>query len=126
VLLFDDLGSIPSMPSSLRFVALIMSLFLASSNAFIVNLFRLSHERAVRVSSSPALTPGGEKEALRLHVFDILQTNTPWAYEEAIRAEVCPDVATRLVRWHISGPGSEEGTLAVEAVTFDADYRNTE
>jgi hypothetical protein len=27
------------------------------------------------------------------------------------------------VRWHISGPGSEDGTLAVEAVTFDADYR---
>lgn len=114
------------MSLGIRSVALFLASLIASSGAFFVsrNSPRLTQRRPVPTQCSSAQTQEDKKEALRLHVFDILQTNAPWTYEEIIRAEVCSDLATRLVRWHISGPGSEEGTLAVEAVTFDADYRN--
>jgi len=111
------------MSPAFRSIALVFASFVASSGAFVIPRSSSLGRTHQHTLCNSARTQEEKKEALRLHVFDILQTNAPWTYEEIIRAEVCSDLATRLVRWHISGPGSEDGTLAVEAVTFDADYR---
>jgi len=56
-------------------------------------------------------------------IFEIQKTSRPWEYEDAVASIACPEGSgKRLVRWHISGVGSSEGTLAVEAVTYDGDF----
>jgi GNAT superfamily N-acetyltransferase len=76
-----------------------------------------------------AVAPGGSGESssssppLVMHTFELPRSTEPWTYEDAVKGAVCEGGRLRLVRWHISGPGDAEGTVAVEAVTYDADFR---
>lgn len=71
-------------------------------------------------------TSGSDKAAseapLVMHTFELPQSSEPWTYEESVRAAVCDGGRLRLLRWHISGPGSCDSTVAVEAVTYAPDF----
>lgn len=71
---------------------------------------------------------GDIRPALSLYTFDVPRQSDTSTYEVLVKAETGCDEGgrNRLVRWHLSGPGTAPNTVAAEAVVYDPHFLEAE